>query len=208
MTLDAGYFDGQYAASPDPWGFTSRWYERRKYAISVAMLPSARYRSAFEPGCSIGELTAMLAPRCDALLSCDVSAAAATAAARRVAAFPQVRVEQRAVPGGWPAGPGRFDLVIFSEMLYYLGDDDLCQTLDLATAALSPGGTLLTAHWRHPVAAYPRTGDEVHEAITARPELTLTADHREPDFLAQVHLAVRGGTDPASVSVAATEGLT
>jgi SAM-dependent methyltransferase len=208
VTLGAGYFDGQYEASPDPWGFTSRWYERRKYAISVAMLPSARYRSAFEPGCSIGELTAMLAPRCDALLSCDVSAAAVTAAARRVAAFPQVRVELRAVPGGWPAGAGRFDLVIFSEMLYYLGDDDLRQTLDLATAALSPGGTLLAVHWRHPVAAYPRTGDEVHEAITARPELTLTADHREPDFLAQVHLAVRAGTDPASVSVAATEGLT
>ena len=30
VTLGAGYFDGQYAATPDPWGFTSRWYERRK----------------------------------------------------------------------------------------------------------------------------------------------------------------------------------
>ncbi len=214
MTLDAGYFDGQIRGLTGPWGFTNRWYERRKYAISVAMLPSAWYRSAFEPGCSIGELTAMLAPRCDALLACDVSAAAVTAAARRTAAFPQVRVERRALPGGWPAGragpagPGRFDLVIFSEMLYYLGDEDLRRTLDLATAALSPGGTLLAVHWRHPVAAYPRTGDEVHEAITARPELTLTADHRETDFLAQVYLAVPAGTDPASVSVAAAEGLT
>jgi SAM-dependent methyltransferase len=206
-TLGAGYFDGQYAASADPWGFTSRWYERRKYAITVAMLPSARYRSAFEPGCSIGELTAMLAPRCDALLSCDVSAAAVAATARRTAAFPQVRVERRAVPGGWPAGPGRFDLVIFSEMLYYLGDDDLRQTLDAAIAALSPGGTLLAVHWRHPVAAYPRTGDEVHDAIAARPGLTLIAGHQEPDFLAQAYLALPAGTDPASVSVAAAEGL-
>ncbi len=207
-TLGVGYFDGKYAASADPWGFTSRWYERRKYAISVAMLPSARYRNAFEPGCSIGELTAMLAPRCDALLSCDVSAAAVAAAARRTAAFPQVRVERRPVPASWPAGTGRFDLVVCSEMLYYLGDDDLGRTLDLATAALEPGGTLLAVHWRHPVAHYPRTGDEVHEAIAARPELTLTADHREPDFLAQVYLAVPAGTEPASVSVGAAEGLT
>jgi hypothetical protein len=63
-------------------------------------------------------------------------------------------------------------------------------------------------HWRHPVADYPRTGDEVHAALAARPELTLLADHREPDFLAQVYLAVPAGTDPASVSVAAAEGLT
>ena len=56
MTVRASYFDGMYADSPDPWGFTSRWYEGRKYAITVAMLPKARYREAFEPGCSIGVL--------------------------------------------------------------------------------------------------------------------------------------------------------
>ena len=51
-TLGAGYFDGMYAAAADPWGFEERWYERRKYAISLAMLPRERYRAAFEPGCS------------------------------------------------------------------------------------------------------------------------------------------------------------
>jgi hypothetical protein len=39
MTLDAGYFDAMYASAPDPWGFATRWYEARKYAISMAMLP-------------------------------------------------------------------------------------------------------------------------------------------------------------------------
>ena len=60
MTLQAGYFDSMYAASPDPWGLQSRWYEARKYAISVAMLPQRRYARAFEPGCSIGVLTELL----------------------------------------------------------------------------------------------------------------------------------------------------
>jgi SAM-dependent methyltransferase len=205
-TLDGAYFDRMYTASADPWGFGSRWYERRKYAITVAMLPSARYRSAFEPGCSIGVLTAELAPRCDSLLSCDLSAAAAAAAAARTAALPQVRVERRTLPGDWP--PGRFDLIVFSEMLYYLSGSDLGRTLDLAMAALRPGGTLLAAHWRHPVAGYPRSGDDVHEVIAARPELTLIADHQEPDFLAQAYIRAPSGTDPASVSVAAAEGLT
>jgi len=49
------------------------------------------------------------------------------------------------------------------------------------------------------VASWQRTGDEVHETIAAGPELTLTADHREPGFLAQVYLADPGtGPLPAS----------
>ena len=105
MTVPAAYFDGMYARSPDPWGFATRWYERRKYAVSLALLPWARYRSGFEPGCSIGELTALLAPRCETLLSCDGAAAAVATAQARVAEFPQVTVEQRALPGDWHRPP-------------------------------------------------------------------------------------------------------
>ena len=76
VTLGAGYFEDMYKAASDPWGFEDRWYERRKYAISVAQLPESRYRSAFEPGCSVGVLTRMLARRCDRLLSCDLAEAA------------------------------------------------------------------------------------------------------------------------------------
>jgi SAM-dependent methyltransferase len=210
-TLGPGHFDQLYAESADPYRFTTRWYERRKYAVSVALLPWARYRSGFEPGCSVGELTARLAPRCDALLSCDGAAAAVATAKARVAEFPQVSVEQRAVPAEWPqdAGSGApFDLIVLSELLYYLSDGDLAHTLDRAVATLAPGGTLLAVHWRRPVAFHPQTGDEVHAAIAARPELTLLADHREPDFLAQAYLRVPAGTDPGAVWVAAAEGLT
>ena len=83
VTLGAGYFDAMYEAASDPWGFEDRWYEQRKYAISVAQLPERRYRSAFEAGCSVGVLTRMLAGRCDRLLSCDLAEAAVQAAARR-----------------------------------------------------------------------------------------------------------------------------
>src|ERR1700755_2554342 len=79
VTLPAAYFDAMYQAAADPWGFEDRWYEQRKYAISLAQLPAARYRSAFEPGCSVGVLSRLLASRCDTLLSCDVAAAAGSA---------------------------------------------------------------------------------------------------------------------------------
>jgi SAM-dependent methyltransferase len=200
-TLEPGYFDAMYQADPDPWGFGNRWYERRKYAVSLAMLPRHRYRSAFEPGCSIGVLTEQLARRCDRLLSCDVAAAAARAAGLRTADLPHVRVEQRQLPAQWPAG--RFDLIVFSEILYYFGDEDLEQILGLGAGALRPGGTLLAVHWRHPVADYPRSGDDVHQALAARPGLARLVSQVEPDFLAEIYIRTDG--EPASVAQA--EGL-
>jgi SAM-dependent methyltransferase len=200
-TLGPGYFDAMYEAAPDPWGFEDRWYERRKYAVSLALLPHQRYRSAFEPGCSIGVLTAMLAPRCDRLLSCDVAAGAVQAAVRRTRDLPQVLIEQRHIPRQWPAG--RFDLIVFSEILYYFGDSDLEQVLDHAVSALRPGGTLLAVHWRHPVPEYPRSGDDVHLVLAARPGLARLAGHDEEDFLAETY----SRTDGQPVSVARATGL-
>ena len=101
-TLGVAYFDGMYQAAADPWGFEERWYERRKYAIALAMLPAERYRAAFEPGCSIGVLTAMLAPRCGTLLACDLAAAAVKAAAGRTSDLPRSESS-----GGRSPGSGR-----------------------------------------------------------------------------------------------------
>jgi SAM-dependent methyltransferase len=200
-TLDAGYFDAMYKAAPDPWGFENRWYEQRKYAISLAQLPVRRYRRAFEPGCSVGVLTEMLARRCDHVLACDVAAAAVRTAASRTQGLPHVVVEQRALPRQWPTGT--FDLVVFSELLYYFGDRDLRDILDRAVRALQPGGTLLAVHWRHPGADYPRSGDDVHRILGARPGLARLVRHAEQDFLAEIFIR----TDGEPVSVAQAAGL-
>lgn len=167
MTLDPGYFDAMYAEDPDPWGFASRWYERRKYALSLALLPRPRYGDAFEPGCSIGVLTAGLAGRCDRLLACDGAETAVEQARWRA---PGARVERRVMPRDWPGG--RFDLIVLSELLYYFDDADLARILELTAASLRPGGTVLAVHWRHPVADYPKSGDEVHAALADLPLAT------------------------------------
>ena len=190
MTLDQGYFRDRYAASADPWGLAERWYEARKYALSVAMLPGQQYRAAFEPGCSIGVLTRHLARRCDTLLACDTAPEAVASARAKTAGLPGVHVERRAIPGDWP--PGSFDLIVFSELLYYFSDTDLDQVLRLGAGALRPGGHLLAVHWRHPAPDHPRTGDEVHQALTAHPGLTLLGRYQDPDFNAEVYARADG----------------
>ncbi len=62
--LPDAYFDRMYAGTEDPWQLSTRWYEQRKYAITLGLLPQRHYRHGFEPGCSIGTLTALLAQRC------------------------------------------------------------------------------------------------------------------------------------------------
>ncbi len=87
-------------------------------------------------------------------------------------------MEQRTIPGDWPqdAGAGApFDLIVLSELLYYLSDEDLARTVGRAVDSLAPDGTLLAVHWRRPVAFHPQTGDQAHAALAARPELTLRA---------------------------------
>lgn len=201
MTVDPGYFRDQYAASPDPYGLADRWYEARKYSLSLALLPREHYGTAFEPGCSIGVLTARLAARCGSLLSCDAVAHAVALARERTAGLPGVRVEQRLLPGDWPAG--EFDLIVFSEFLYYFDDGDLNEILRLGLTALRPGGHLLAVHWRHPAPGHPRTGDETHRALAAHPGLARLGAYRDPDFNAEVYARADGDTR----SVAQAGGL-
>ena len=78
------YFDSMYAQSADPWDLSARWYEQRKYAITLALLPRQHYRHAFEPGCSVGVLTALLSERCTRVTATDVTAAALDGAQRRL----------------------------------------------------------------------------------------------------------------------------
>jgi SAM-dependent methyltransferase len=189
--MDPDYFRDLYAASTDPWGMAERWYEARKYALTIALLPRDRYQSAFEPGCSIGVLTAHLAPRCDRLLACDAAPAAVEPARTRTAGLPGVLVEQRAIPAQWPHRAS-FDLIVLSELLYYFGDDDLDTILALAARALRPNGHLLAVHWRHDAPGYPRTGDSAHQAIAAHPGLARLAGYQDPDFTAEVYARADG----------------
>ncbi|MFG3283304.1 class I SAM-dependent methyltransferase [Streptomyces sp. NPDC048111] len=174
-----------YRNAADPWHLAERWYERRKYDLTVAALPQERYRRAFEPACSVGELTRRLAVRCDTVLACDRVAGAVRTAQQRTSDLPQVTVRQMTVPAQWPEGT--FDLIVLSEMLYYLDSATVQSVLDHTVAALEPGGTLVTVHWNHPVDEHLSTGSDIAEVLAKLPGVRLLADHREDDFVLQVH---------------------
>jgi SAM-dependent methyltransferase len=177
------YFEKMYASNPDPWGFATSWYERRKYALTVAALPLERYESAFEPGCSIGVLTSLLAPRCERLLATDLIGSVAEDARERLKEFSHVRVEIGAIPEYWPSE--KFDLIVLSELAYYFDSDALAQMVDLLTSSMVGHGTLVGVHWRG-VTDYPLSGDEAHEIIGSHPRLRSLVHHEEPELVLDV----------------------
>lgn len=209
MNVSATYFQAMYERSPDPWSLATRWYDRRKYDLTVAALPKARYRSAFEPGCSVGELSVRLAGRTDRLLSCDREPSAVASAAVRLseAGYGHARAEQRIIPDEWPEES--FDLIVLSEILYYFDEPTMQLIVKNALATLEPGGTLAAVHWRHPVPEHAQTGDTVHDALRAIPALIPVCRHAEPDLLLDVfvHPGPGRAADSFQGSVAAAEGL-
>ena len=160
-TLSPEYFDHVYQANRDPWNFETSLYERAKYAATLAALPHSGYAEAFEIGCSLGVLTAQLAPRCGHLLAVDVSEAALAQARTRCADLPQVELKLLRVPEEFP--PQQFDLILLSEVGYYWSPADLDRAADQLIAGLKPGGQLLLVHWTPLVLDYPLTGDDVHQ---------------------------------------------
>ncbi len=187
VSEQAIYFDQLYTGNRDPWQVRDSWYERRKRAVLLAALPRERYGLAFEPGCGTGELTDALAARCMAVHASDLSAAAIEIAAQRVGHHGNVQLDQRALPADWPRdSSSRYDLIVVSELAYYLDDAALVQFTARCADSLSAGGELLLCHWRHPFHDRLQDTATVHATCDQLPGMRCVVRHQDTDFLLQV----------------------
>ncbi len=161
-SLPKEYFDRLYHQSvgADPWEFRVSQYEADKYAATLDQLPRPRYRSALEVGCSIGVFTRRLADRVEDLLAIDLSEAALTQAKALCRDQPHVRFALVDLLAATP--PGRFDLIVVSEVAYYWSPADFGRVFRGLVQQLAPAGQIILVHWRASVPDYPQTGDDVH----------------------------------------------
>lgn len=138
---EAPDFDARYRDDPDPFDVETSWYERRKEAIALALLPRARYRLAWDAAAGTGALSRALAERADAVVASDASAVAVERMRERC-----LEAEVAALPTVPDAARG-CQLCVLAEVLYYLPEDARAATLEAVGAALAPGGDLLAVHW-------------------------------------------------------------
>jgi cyclopropane fatty-acyl-phospholipid synthase-like methyltransferase len=142
------HFDDLFGSSDDPWQTRSRFTERAKRKAVLRLLGSGRLGSLLELGCGAGAMTVDLARRCHALSAVDGSREALHRAAGAVAGRANVQLSHVRIPQEFPAG--RYDVIVASEILYYLSVRDLRVAVEQIREALAPNGRFISVnHLRH-----------------------------------------------------------
>ncbi len=161
----AARFEALYEASGDPWAYESSSYEREKYADTLAALPPGSLGAALEVGCSIGVFTEQLAERCEHVLAIDFSARAIELARLRLESVTNVELRRASFPEQVPAGA--WDVIVCSEVLYYLPAPALDRAIAWLAGELQAGAFVLAVSWRGEGTDEPFLGDEVHDRLAS-----------------------------------------
>ena len=177
--LGKEYFNSIYRSATDPWEYESSWYEQRKYAVTLSALPNARYRRALEAGCSFGVLSERLAARCDSLVCFDFVQSVALRAKNRLKGLSHVEVRCAELTTCWPEPCG--DLVLWSEVAYYLGESARNLAVTGLEKWLLPKGHLVTVNYTEAMDT-PLSGAEVSSWLDSVEFLKRTAWYTDNTF--------------------------
>jgi SAM-dependent methyltransferase len=162
-----GFFD-HYFDEGDPFGFDINPEEQLKFRRTMEVCGEGQLGRVLELGCAVGSFTEVLAPRATDLLALDVSQAAVDQVARRLRDHPNVRTKAMAIPAEFPGE--EFDLVVASDVLYYLSVADLRRCLARIEARLADGGAFVAVHYV-PRMGSVLNGDEAHDILASHTTL-------------------------------------
>ncbi len=128
---------------PDPWRLQTQSFERARHETILSFVGSDRsYARGLEFGCAAGALTERLAPRCRELLVVDVVPAAIERGSSRLKEH--TNIAWRVADIATFTSSTSFDLIVVTEVLYYLGGGrTLRRTIRNLTRLLAPGGVLV-----------------------------------------------------------------
>jgi len=165
---------------PDPWDYASSPYEKVKYERKLAILPrkpnpeDPPYARALDVGCGEGFFSALLAERGAArhVVGLDFAPPALERGRARWAHLKQLEFVLMDASKELP--DGQFDLVVCSEVLYYLGRGNLRKLAHRIASRVSMGGHVVL------VSAWP-AGRVIHRPFVKLPGFSVVEEHVELD---------------------------
>ncbi|MFT8719937.1 class I SAM-dependent DNA methyltransferase [Acetobacter sp.] len=158
-------FESLFEDNPDPWDFENSLYERQKLEKVLECLSASPVSFALELGCAIGVSTLALSRRCERLLAVDVSQKALALAKHRCRMQKHVSFLKAFLPADYPTTEASgCDLVIISEILYFLAQEDIRRLVGMVTENLVSTGHILIVNWTGQTDT-PCTGDEAAECF-------------------------------------------
>ena len=197
---DRKYFESLFAQGEDPWSYTTP-YERAKYEQALSLLQGRDFHRALEVGCAEGHFSQLLAPRVGTLIAADIADIALARAAANCR--DHTNIEYLRFDMSRDDIPTGVDLIVCSEILYYMGSwENLVSVAKRLARALDPGGRLLMTHancvvdeptepgftWDVPYGA-----KTIARAFGSIRSLRLEAEIRTPLYRVQLYRRTRRG---------------
>jgi len=192
--FDRHYFETVFAESRDPWSYATL-FEQRKYDQTMSLVEtSGRTERILEIACAEGMLTERLARVASHVLATDIAQIAIDRTSARCAVLPNVQVQRLDVTAD-PVPTG-YDVIVCSEVLYYVGGRDAVAEIAKKLAdALAIGGRIVMTHsnvvvddptspgldWDVPIGA-----KGIGEVFAATPSLRFSREIRTPLYRVQL----------------------
>jgi len=140
------HFENLYRRKQDPWNYEHSDFEREKYLKTLQAIPK-EVETIWEIGCAEGAFTQLLLEGGKKVRGVDISLTALSRAKGRLKDFGD-RVQLQRLDIVREDIEGTFDLILASEILYYLGGKDVLQLLEKKFLRhLRPSGYLLLCHF-------------------------------------------------------------
>ncbi len=146
-----------FRASTDPWAYEKSEYEQTRLDALAGMVADRRYGEALEIGCAEGVFTERMAPFCERITAVEFSPTAHARAEARLRHLPSGRVTVHLdnIRSWAPPTGTRFDLIVASDVLYYLEtngghrllhEPEFGPFLKRMAGWLAPSGRMLVSH--------------------------------------------------------------
>jgi len=163
--IDLAGFERKFRQNIDPWNYTNSLFEHFKRRVLLRACGHNKHGRVLELGCAIGETTRFLTPLSLRLVALDGSATAVAEARRRVHGT-HVKFVHAKLPDQMPRGP--FDLIVISEIAYYLYAHELAVLGQRLAAATAYRGKIVLLHHRRHFADAAQSPRIAHERLRSQ----------------------------------------
>ncbi|RIJ22299.1 class I SAM-dependent methyltransferase [Henriciella barbarensis] len=158
-------FEQKFEADADPWQTWNSKYEAVKRASLAKAIGPRPYGRGLEIAAGNGSNTLMIANKTRRLIATEGAPAGAALVRKASQGEPHIRVVIHDVADRLPADA--FDLIVISELLYYLGSEPFEMLAREVSRTLQPGGRLVLLHHVENFSDRARPADHVHGEFTA-----------------------------------------
>ena len=175
--INAAGFEQKFRKNIDPWSYAASSFEHFKRDVLLRACGCRTYGRGLELACAIGETTRYLSSRCLRLLAVDSSPTALAEAKRRLRGDSKVSFRLATLPEQMPHGP--FDLIVASEIVYYLSPQALDELLRRLAAAAAPNGRIVILDHTRPFHDAAQQPARAHDITRLKLQKTMHTVFRE-----------------------------